>query len=41
MVDFKNTVIIMTTNLGTRDISKGFNLGFAAGAATSSPTTSG
>jgi ATP-dependent Clp protease ATP-binding subunit ClpC len=30
MVDFKNTVIIMTTNLGTRDISKGFNLGFAA-----------
>ena len=23
MVDFKNTVIIMTTNLGTRDISKG------------------
>ncbi|MEU2585033.1 AAA family ATPase, partial [Streptomyces avermitilis] len=28
--DFKNTVIIMTTNLGTRDISKGFNLGFAA-----------
>src|SRR5690349_12545053 len=28
-VDFKNTVIIMTTNLGTRDISKGFNLGFA------------
>jgi ATP-dependent Clp protease ATP-binding subunit ClpC len=31
VVDFKNTVIIMTTNLGTRDISKGFNLGFAAG----------
>src|SRR6187549_1021179 len=30
MVDFKNTVIIMTTNLGTRDISRGFNLGFAA-----------
>jgi ATP-dependent Clp protease ATP-binding subunit ClpC len=28
VVDFKNTVIIMTTNLGTRDISKGFNLGF-------------
>ncbi len=27
VVDFKNTVIIMTTNLGTRDISKGFNLG--------------
>ena len=30
VVDFKNTVIIMTTNLGTRDISKGFDLGFAA-----------
>jgi len=30
VVDFKNTVIIMTTNLGTRDISKGQNLGFAA-----------
>ncbi len=28
MVDFKNTVIIMTTNLGTRDASKGQNLGF-------------
>ena len=27
-VDFKNTVIIMTTNLGTRDISRGVNLGF-------------
>ncbi|MFB9377473.1 ATP-dependent Clp protease ATP-binding subunit [Kineococcus gynurae] len=31
-VDFKNTVIIMTTNLGTRDISKGVSTGFAAGA---------
>ncbi|WP_338537612.1 ATP-dependent Clp protease ATP-binding subunit [Janibacter terrae] len=30
MVDFKNTVIIMTTNLGTRDISKG-SLGFTSG----------
>jgi len=29
VVDFKNTVIIMTTNLGTRDISKGAGLGFA------------
>ena len=29
-VDFKNTVIIMTTNLGSRDVSKGVNLGFAA-----------
>jgi ATP-dependent Clp protease ATP-binding subunit ClpC len=28
-VDFKNTIIIMTTNLGTRDISKGAGLGFA------------
>src|SRR5437762_2562276 len=27
-VDFKNTVIIMTTNLGTRDISKGVSVGF-------------
>jgi ATP-dependent Clp protease ATP-binding subunit ClpC len=30
-IDFKNTVIIMTTNLGTRDIAKGINLGFAGG----------
>ena len=29
MVDFKNTVIIMTTNLGSRDIMKGASLGFA------------
>ncbi|WP_460520277.1 ATP-dependent Clp protease ATP-binding subunit [Flindersiella endophytica] len=29
VVDFKNTVIIMTTNLGTKDIAKGVNLGFA------------
>ncbi len=28
VVDFKNTVIIMTTNLGTRDISRGQNMGF-------------
>jgi ATP-dependent Clp protease ATP-binding subunit ClpC len=28
-VDFKNTVIIMTTNLGTKDISKGVSVGFA------------
>ncbi len=28
VVDFKNTVIIMTTNLGTRDISKGVSVGF-------------
>jgi len=29
VVDFKNTVIIMTTNLGSRDVSKGQSLGFA------------
>jgi ATP-dependent Clp protease ATP-binding subunit ClpC len=29
-VDFKNTVIIMTSNLGTRDIQKGTTIGFAA-----------
>jgi ATP-dependent Clp protease ATP-binding subunit ClpC len=29
VVDFKNTVIIMTTNLGTKDISKGVSMGFA------------
>ena len=29
VVDFKNTVIVMTTNLGTRDISKAVNLGFS------------
>src|SRR5216110_3247435 len=31
-VDFKNTVIIMTSNLGTRDIQKGTSIGFAAAA---------
>jgi ATP-dependent Clp protease ATP-binding subunit ClpC len=31
-VDFKNTVIIMTSNLGTRDIQKGPGVGFAANA---------
>jgi ATP-dependent Clp protease ATP-binding subunit ClpC len=31
VVDFKNTVIIMTTNLGARDISKGLQTGFQAG----------
>jgi ATP-dependent Clp protease ATP-binding subunit ClpC len=31
-VDFKNTVIIMTSNLGTRDIQKGTTIGFAAAA---------
>lgn len=28
-VDFKNTIIILTSNLGTRDIQKGVSLGFA------------
>ncbi|PMC74616.1 ATP-dependent Clp protease ATP-binding subunit [Brachybacterium sp. UMB0905] len=31
LVDFKNTIIIMTTNLGTRDIAKGVSMGFTAG----------
>ncbi|HET8961840.1 AAA family ATPase, partial [Nocardioides sp.] len=34
VVDFKNCVIIMTTNLGTRDIAKGVNLGFQQGSDT-------
>ena len=29
VIDFKNTVIIMTTNLGTRDIAKSMSLGFS------------
>src|SRR5690606_33578624 len=29
VVNFKNAVIIMTTNLGAREISKGVNLGFS------------
>ncbi|WP_203905892.1 AAA family ATPase, partial [Virgisporangium aliadipatigenens] len=28
IVDFKNTVIILTTNLGTRDVAKAVSLGF-------------
>src|SRR4030095_8172160 len=31
IVDFKNTVIILTTNLGTRDVSKAVTLGFQVG----------
>ena len=31
VVDFKNTVIVMTTNLGTRDIAKSVSLGFSSG----------
>jgi ATP-dependent Clp protease ATP-binding subunit ClpC len=34
VVDFKNTIIIMTTNLGTRDISKGVMTGFQSAADT-------
>jgi ATP-dependent Clp protease ATP-binding subunit ClpC len=30
IVDFKNTVIILTTNLGTRDVAKAVSMGFAA-----------
>ena len=36
VVDFKNTVIVMTTNLGTRDISKSVNLGFSQSSDTAS-----
>ncbi len=31
VIDFKNTVVIMTSNVGARDISKGKGLGFATG----------
>ncbi|MHA7175073.1 ATP-dependent Clp protease ATP-binding subunit [Arthrobacter sp. Sr24] len=34
VVDFKNTIIIMTTNLGTRDISKSIATGFQSGSDT-------
>jgi ATP-dependent Clp protease ATP-binding subunit ClpC len=30
IVDFKNTVLILTTNLGTKDFSKAVTMGFAA-----------
>jgi ATP-dependent Clp protease ATP-binding subunit ClpC len=30
IVDFKNTVLILTTNLGTRDVSKAVGLGFSS-----------
>src|SRR5205807_10024539 len=36
VVDFKNTILILTTNLGTRDISKAVGLGFQAGNDTAS-----
>src|SRR5881398_1925677 len=35
-VDFKNTILILTTNLGTRDISKAVGLGFQVGNDTAS-----
>ena len=36
VVDFKNTVIVFTSNLGTQDISKAVGLGFQSGADTGS-----
>ncbi|MEX2473271.1 MAG: ATP-dependent Clp protease ATP-binding subunit [Gemmatimonadota bacterium] len=36
VIDFKNTVLIMTSNLGARDITKGGGVGFQAGDAQSS-----
>src|SRR3712207_2648640 len=36
IVDFKNTILILTTNLGTRDISKAVGLGFQSGNDTTS-----
>ncbi|TDO62417.1 MULTISPECIES: ATP-dependent Clp protease ATP-binding subunit [Kribbella] len=36
VVDFKNTVIIMTTNLGTKDIAKAVSLGFSQASDTTS-----
>src|SRR3984893_6324329 len=35
-IDFKNTVVIMTSNVGARDITKGKGLGFTTGEATTS-----
>ena len=31
LVDFKNTIIIMTTNIGTKDITRTQSMGFSAG----------
>ncbi|HEX8431249.1 MAG TPA: ATP-dependent Clp protease ATP-binding subunit [Longimicrobium sp.] len=36
VIDFKNTVIIMTSNLGARDVGKGKGLGFGTGSQQSS-----
>jgi ATP-dependent Clp protease ATP-binding subunit ClpC len=35
VIDFKNTVVIMTSNVGARDITKGKSLGFTADASAS------
>ena len=35
-IDFKNTVVIMTSNVGARDITKGKGLGFTTGDSTTS-----
>ncbi len=34
VIDFKNTVVIMTSNVGARDITKGSGLGFTTGEST-------
>ncbi len=36
VIDFKNTVVIMTSNVGARDITKGKGLGFSLGDTTTS-----
>jgi ATP-dependent Clp protease ATP-binding subunit ClpC len=36
VIDFKNTVVIMTSNVGARDLSKGKSLGFTSGDAKAS-----
>jgi ATP-dependent Clp protease ATP-binding subunit ClpC len=36
VIDFKNTVVIMTSNVGARDITKGKGLGFTTGDSTNS-----
>ncbi len=36
VIDFKNTVVIMTSNVGARDITKGKGLGFSMGDSTTS-----
>jgi ATP-dependent Clp protease ATP-binding subunit ClpC len=36
VIDFKNTVVIMTSNVGAKDITKGKSLGFTSGDSTAS-----